>query len=85
MIYQFLTTVFSQFIRDIVKTLGEAHFISPPVTGDITAWLFVLVLFIPHNSDHLQTVSGKSAALLGKGTCKQRTFEHSLNLGLFTY
>lgn len=54
--YQFLTE-FSQFIRDVVKTLGEAHFISPPVTGDITACLFVLVSFIPHNSDHFQAIS----------------------------
>lgn len=73
--YQFLTE-FSQFIRDVVKTLGEAHFISPPVTGDITACLFVLVSFIPHNSDHFQAISGKSATSLGKGTCEQRTFAH---------
>lgn len=74
--YQFLVTEFSQFIGDIVKTLGEARFTSPPVTGDSTAWLVGLVSFTPHNSDHFQTIPGKPVASLGKGTCKQRTFEH---------
>lgn len=74
-----------QFIGDFVKTLGEARFISPRVTGDITARLFVLVLFIPHNSDRFQTISGKSASLLGKGTCKQRTFEHGVRIWGFFF
>lgn len=77
-LYQFLTEEFSQLGGDAVKTLGEARFTRPPVTGDTTARLFGLVLFIPRNSDHFQIHSSA-----GKGTCTRRTFEHVAGIGVF--